>query len=40
MLRKLKDCEMHTTHILRKGDEGGLISLQMHVTTDANFIIT
>jgi len=39
MLRKLKGCEMHTTHILKKGDEGGLIRLGMNVTTDSNFIL-
>jgi uncharacterized protein (UPF0371 family) len=39
MLRKLKGCEMHTTHVLKKGDEGGLIRLGMNVTTDSNFVI-
>jgi len=39
MLKKLNGCEMHTTHILRNGDEGGLIRLGMNVTTDSNFII-
>jgi len=40
MLKKLRNCDMHTTHLLKKGDEEGLIRLGMIVTTDANFVIT
>jgi len=35
MLKKLKDCEMHVTHLPSGGDEAGLIKLRMNVTTDA-----
>ena len=35
-LGKLKDCEMHMTHIPSDGDEGGLRKLGINMTTDAN----
>lgn len=31
----LKGCEMHTTHLLTRGDEKGLIELGINITTDA-----
>jgi len=31
----LKDCEMHATHLLTKGDESGLRDLGINLTTDA-----
>jgi len=34
MLRKLRDCEMHTTHMPSDGDEAGLRKLGLRVTTD------
>jgi uncharacterized protein (UPF0371 family) len=34
-LRLLKGCEMHSTHIIGKGDESGLRKLRLNVTTDA-----
>jgi len=40
MLKKLRNCEMHTTHLLKKDDEEGFIKLGMIVTTDARFILT
>ena len=36
-LPELKGCEMHMTHIPTRGDEGGLRSLGINVTSDANF---
>ena len=35
MLKKLRGCEMHVTHILSNGDEAGLRKLGLNVTTDA-----
>lgn len=35
MLKKLRGCEMHVTHILSNGDESGLRKLGLNVTTDA-----
>lgn len=35
MLKKLKGCEMHATHVLSDGDEAGLRKLGLNVTTDA-----
>ncbi len=35
MLKELRGCELHTTHLLSKGDEGGLRKLGINVTTDA-----
>lgn len=35
MLKELKDCEMHVTHVLSNGDEAGLGKLGLNVTTDA-----
>ena len=34
ILKKLKDCEMHTTHMPSEGDEAGLRKLGLRVTTD------
>jgi len=34
-ISKLKGCEIHTTHLLSKGDEIGLRDLGINVTTDA-----
>ncbi len=34
-LEKLKDCEMHITHILTNGDRSGLRKIGLNVTTDA-----
>ena len=31
----LAGCEMHTTHVVGKGDENGLRKLRLNVTTDA-----
>ncbi len=31
----LKGCEMHTTHVVGRGDENGLRKLRMNLTTDA-----
>lgn len=39
MLKDLRDCEMHTTHILGAGDEGGLRKLGVNITTDAKLTI-
>ena len=36
-LPELKGCEMHLTHIPTRGDEEGLRSLGVNVTSDANF---
>lgn len=36
-LPELKGCEMHLTHIPTRGDEEGLRSLGINVTSDANF---
>ncbi len=38
-LKDLRDCEMHTTHVLSSGDEGGLRKLGINVTTDAKLTI-
>lgn len=35
VLKDLAHCEMHTTHLLSKGDENGLRKLSLRVTTDA-----
>ncbi|UCD03147.1 MAG: DUF1846 domain-containing protein [Candidatus Aenigmatarchaeota archaeon] len=35
MLKKLRGCEMHTTHMPTEGDEAGLRKLGLNVTTDA-----
>ena len=34
-LKQLEDCEMHITHLPKKGDEAGLMRLNMNITTDA-----
>ncbi len=34
-LKKLKNCEMHTTHIMNKGNEKALTQMGLIVTTDA-----
>jgi uncharacterized protein (UPF0371 family) len=34
-LTKLAGCEMHTTHVVGKGDENGLRKLRLNLTTDA-----
>jgi uncharacterized protein (UPF0371 family) len=34
-LKNLRGCEMHTTHVVGKGDENGLRKLRFNVTTDA-----
>ncbi len=34
-LKKLRNCEMHITHIPTVGDQEGLRKLRLHVTTDA-----
>ncbi len=34
-LKLLAGCEMHSTHVIGKGDENGLRKLKMNVTTDA-----
>ena len=36
-LKKLKGCEMHTTHIPTPGDEAGLRRLGINVTSDPDF---
>jgi uncharacterized protein (UPF0371 family) len=33
-LKELEGCEMHSTHMIGKGDENGLRKLKMNVTTD------
>jgi len=33
----LHNCEMHTTHLLTRGDENGLRDLGINLTTDAEF---
>jgi len=35
MLKELRGCELHTTHLLSRGDEAGLRKLGVNVTTDA-----
>ncbi len=35
MLKELRGCEMHTTHMPTEGDEAGLRNLGLNVTTDA-----
>ena len=35
----LHNCEMHTTHLLTKGDENGLRDLGINLTTDASFTL-
>lgn len=34
-LRQLEGCEMHSTHVVGKGDENGLRKLKLNITTDA-----
>lgn len=34
-LKELEKCEMHITHLPKKGDEVGLMRLNMNITTDA-----
>lgn len=34
-LKELENCEMHLTHLPKKGDEAGLMRLSMNITTDA-----
>ena len=34
MLKELEGCDMHSTHVIGKGDENGLRKLRMNVTTD------
>ena len=36
-LKDLKGCEAHMTHIPRPGDEAGLRSLGINLTSDPNF---
>lgn len=36
-LRSLEGCELHLTHVPSPGDEAGLRSLRVNLTTDANF---
>ncbi len=36
-LQDLRDCEAHMTHIPTPGDQGGLRSLGIHLTSDPNF---
>jgi uncharacterized protein (UPF0371 family) len=38
-LERLKDCEMHTTHLMDTGEERPLIQLGLNVTTDARLTI-
>jgi len=38
-LTKLAECEMHVTHLPKKGDETGLIRLNLNTTTDAKLSI-
>lgn len=38
-LKDLRNCEMHTTHILSPGDQSGLRKLGLNVTTDAKLTI-
>lgn len=35
MLKLLKGCEMHSTHVVGRGDENGLRKLRVNLTTDA-----
>jgi len=35
-LPSLNGCEMHTTHLLTRGDENGLRDLKINLTTDAS----
>lgn len=35
MLKLLKGCEMHSTHVIGRGDENGLRKLKVNLTTDA-----
>jgi len=37
VLKELKGCEVHTTHIPTPGDAGGLRKLGVNLTSDANF---
>ena len=39
-LRKLRRCEMHSTHLMESGDEIPLIQLGLHITTDAKLPFT
>jgi uncharacterized protein (UPF0371 family) len=34
-LEKLKDCEMHTTHLVNEGNEKTLSQIGLNLTTDA-----
>jgi len=36
-LKELQGCEVHTTHIPTPGDEAGLRSLGVNLTSDPNF---
>ncbi len=36
-LPKLRDCELHCTHMLNSGDESVLRKMRMHITTDPQF---
>jgi uncharacterized protein (UPF0371 family) len=36
VLKEIRGCEMHTTHMPTEGDEAGLRKLGLNVTTDAN----
>ncbi|NLZ96592.1 MAG: DUF1846 family protein [Candidatus Magasanikbacteria bacterium] len=38
-LKNLRNCEIHTTHILSAGDQNGLRKLGLNVTTDAKLTI-
>ena len=35
VLQEIAGCEMHTTHMIGKGDENGLRKLRLNITTDA-----
>ena len=37
MLKSLKGCEMHSTHIPTPGDEAGLRRLGLNITSDPSF---
>jgi len=37
MLKELKNCETHMTHIPTPGDEAGLRKLGINITTEPNF---
>ena len=38
-LKELENCEMHITHLPNKGDEAGLMRLNMNITTDAKLAL-